>query len=145
MKRWNSEVIGSLFWIAVALFFCVGAMKMNLGSLQNPGPGYIPLGMSLLLLCFSLFTLARGLMASTGGISSIRWKRPALVMSSAVLYVFLISRAGFLISTFVVMIILFGLLIRVKRRRWLNVFICSAATAVGAWLVFSVGLRVPFP
>ena len=64
MKRWNSEVIGSLFWIAVALFFCVGAMKMNLGSLQNPGPGYIPLGMSLLLLCFSLFTLVRGLIAS---------------------------------------------------------------------------------
>jgi hypothetical protein len=145
MKRWNSEVIGSLFWIAVALFFCAGAMKMNLGTLQSPGPGYIPLGMSLLLLCFGLVTLARGLMASTGGISSIHWKRPGLVMASAVLYLFLISRAGFLISTFVVMVILFGLLIRVKKRRWLNVFICSVATAVGAWLVFSVGLHVPFP
>jgi putative tricarboxylic transport membrane protein len=145
MGRWNSEVIGSLFWIAVGLFFFVGAMNLKLGTLRNPGPGFIPLGMASLLLCFSLFTLAKGLIMSTGRISRIPWKRPALVMASALLYVLLISRAGFLLSTFILMAILFGFLIRVKRRKWLSVFICSAAAAVTAWLIFSVGLRVPFP
>jgi hypothetical protein len=145
MKRWNSEVIGSLFWIAVGLFFVVGAVNLKLGTFRNPGPGFIPLGMATLLLCFSLFTLAKGLITSTDGISRIPWKRPALVIASALLYIFLISRVGFPASTFVLMAILFGLLIRVKRRRWLSVFICSAATAVVAWLVFSIGLRVPFP
>src|SRR5512139_657823 len=128
MKRWNSEVIGNLFWIAVGLFVVAGAVNLQLGTLRNPVPAFIPLGMALLLLCFSLFTLAKGLIVPTGSIGRIPWKRPALVIASAVLYVFLISRAGFLLSTFVLMAILFGLLIRVKRRRWLNVFICSAAT-----------------
>jgi putative tricarboxylic transport membrane protein len=145
MKRWNSEVIGGLFWIAVGLFFVVGAIHLKLGTLRNPGPGFIPLGMASLLLCFSLFTLAKGLIVPTGGISRIPWKRPTLVIASALLYLFLISRVGFFVSTFVLMAILFGFLIRLKRRKWLSVFLCSAATAVAAWLVFSIGLRVPFP
>lgn len=145
MKRLGTEVIGSLFWIAVALFFAMGAARMKLGTLRNPGPGFIPLGMALLLLCFSVFTFAKGLLKSTERIGDIPWKRPLLVVASVVLYILLLSLSGFLPSTFILMILLFGLLIRVKRKRWLKVFFCSVATALGAWLVFSIFLGVPFP
>ena len=145
MKRLDLEVIGSLFWMVVAIFFALGAVKLKLGSFHNPGPGFIPLGMALLLLSFSLFTLTRGLIKPLGKVTPIPWKRPALVIASVLVYMLLLGTLGFLPSTFILMAILFGLLITVKRSRWLKVFLCAAATALCAWLVFSIFLRVPFP
>ena len=61
MKRLDLEVIGSLFWIMVGIAFALGALKMRLGTFRNPGPGFIPLGIALLLLSFSLVNLIKGL------------------------------------------------------------------------------------
>ena len=145
MKRLDLEVIGSLFWMAVGIFFALGAVKLKLGTFRNPGPGFIPLGMSLLLLSFSLFNLTKGLINPARYASGIPWKRPALVVASVLFYMLLLGRLGFLPSTFILMAILFGLLIRVKRSQWPRVLFYAAATALCAWLVFSIFLRVPFP
>jgi hypothetical protein len=143
MKRLES--IGGLFWAAVGIFFAYGAVRLKLGTFRNPGPGFIPLGMALLLILFSLFTLTKGLTRPVEQGAPIPWKRPALVVGSVLLYGLLLSLIGFLLSTFVLMTLLFGLLISGRPRRWLCATLCALATALGAWLVFSVLLRVPFP
>ena len=145
MKRLDSEVIGGFFWAAVGVFFALGALKLKLGAFRNPGPGFIPLGIALLLLLFSLFTLAKGLIRPTGRTREIPWKRPALLIGAVFLYGLLLPIIGFLPATFILMAILLGLLMKVEKRRWLYVLLFSAVTALGAWLVFSVFLRVPFP
>ena len=145
MKRLDLEVTGSLFWIAVAIFFALGAVRLKLGNFRNPGSGFIPLGVALLLLSFSLFTLIKGLIKPLGQINRIPWKRPALVILSVLLYMFLLGIIGFLSSTFILMAFLFGLLISGKGGRWLKVFFCAAVAALSSWLVFSIFLRVPFP
>src|SRR3990170_7361976 len=99
MKRLDSEVIGSLFWMAVGISFALGAVKLKLGTFRNPGPGFIPLGMSLLLLSFSLFNLTKGLINPARYASGIPWKRPALVVASVLLYMWLLVLIGFLPST----------------------------------------------
>ena len=144
MRRFESEVVGSLFWMAVGIFFAVGGVMLNLGTLRNPGPGFLPLVMALLLVCFSLFTLGKALIKPVRPLSRFPWKRPALVVASVFFYGLLLDLAGFLISTFILTFILFGLLIRSKNR-WPKVFFYAAATGVVAWLVFSVALSVPFP
>jgi len=145
MKRLDLDVIGGLFWAAVGIFFASGAVKLKLGTFRNPGPGFIPLGIALLLLLFSLFTVAKGLVKPTGRAREIPWKRPAVVIGAVSLYGLLLSIIGFLPATFILMVILLGLLMRADKRRSLYVLLFSAATALGAWLVFSVFLRVPFP
>jgi len=145
MKRLDLEVVGGFFWAAVGIFFALGAVKLKLGTFRNPGPGFIPLGVALLLLFFSLFTLAKGLVKPPGGTREIPWKRPALMIGAVFLYGLLLSVIGFLPATFILMVILLGLLMRVEKRRSLYVLLFSAVIALGAWLVFSVFLRVPFP
>ncbi len=145
MKRLDLDAIGGLFWAAVGIFFALGAVRLKLGTFRNPGPGFIPLGIALLLLFFSLFTLARGLIKPAGKAREIPWKRPALVIGAVFLYGLLLSLIGFLPATFILMAILLGLLMKVEKGRWLYVLLFSAVTALGAWLVFSVFLRVPFP
>lgn len=143
MRRLESEVIGSLFWMGVGIFFALEGVKLNLGTFRNPGPGFLPVIMALILLLFSLFTLAKGLIKPERPVIRILWKRHALMIASVFFYGLLLDLFGFLFSTFITMVILFGLLR--GKSRWTIVFIYSAATALAAWLVFSVALNIPFP
>ena len=145
MRRLESTVVAGFFWIAVGLFFVFSGLSLKFGSLESPGPGFLPRILGLILTFSGLFILVKGLIQPTGLAEKIPWKRPALVIGAVFLYGLLLTAIGFLPSTFVLMIILFSLLIPVRRRKWLYIFLSAAASALGAWLVFSVFLRVPFP
>ena len=144
MKRLGSEIVGSLFWLAVGVFFAVGGIMLKPGTLRNPGPGLLPLIMSLLLISFSLFVLLRGLIGPEGILKGIQWKGQAVVVASVFLFGLLLDLLGFLLSTFALMFVLYGLLFEGKNK-WPRVFFYAAATALVGWLVFSVALKVPFP
>jgi hypothetical protein len=144
MRRLESEVVGGLFWMAVGLSFALAGVKLNVGTLTNPGPGFFPMIIALILTFSGLLTLAKGLIRPVRPVSRISWKQQALATASVFFYGLLLDFVGFLISTFVLMFVLFGLLIKGKSR-WQKVFLYAAATAVASWLVFSVALSVPFP
>jgi len=144
MKRLESEVIGSLFWMAVGIFFALGGVKLNLGTFRNPGAGFLPTIMGLVLVFFSFLTLVKGLIRPIRPISRIPWRRHALAVASVFFYGLLLDYIGFLPSTFILMFILFGFLIK-GERKWPRVFLYSASTALSAWLLFSMALSVPFP
>ena len=142
-RRLEPEVIGSLFWLALGIFFLLGGIKLGLGTLSSMGPGFLPVIMATFLIFFSLFTFVKGLIGPGRNISRIPWIRSMLMIASVFFYGLLLDLIGFLLSTFIMMFILFGLLR--GKSRWAHVFICSAATALAAWLVFSVALSIPFP
>jgi uncharacterized BrkB/YihY/UPF0761 family membrane protein len=144
MKRLGSEVVGSLFWLAVGVFFGVGGIMLKPGTLRNPGPGLLPLIMSLLLISFSLFTLAKGLIGPQGILKGIQWKGQTVVVASVFFYGLLLQLLGFLLSTFTLMFILYGLMFE-GTNKWPRVFFYAAVTALAGWLLFSVALKVPFP
>ncbi len=144
MKRIGSEAVGSLFWLAVGLFFAVGGLLLKPGTPRNPGPGFLPLTMALLLVALSLFVLAKGLMRTEKHCETIRWRRQAVLLAAVFAYGWLLDLAGFLLSTFGLMFALFALLSNGKGF-WPRVFFSAAATALVGWLVFSVALKVPFP
>lgn len=144
MKRIESEVVGSFFWLAVGIFFAVGGVKLGLGTSRNPGPGFLPLIMALIFISFSLFILAKGLIKPERPISGFPWRRHALMVASVFFYGLLLDLLGFLLSTFFLMFALYGLLFTGKSR-WRSVFFYAAATALVGWFVFSVILKVPFP
>ena len=144
MKRLGSEVVGSLFWLAVGVFFGVGGIMLKPGTLRNPGPGLLPLIMSLLLISFSLFILAKGLIGPQGILKGIQWKGQTVVVASVFFYGLLLQLLGFLLSTFTLMFILYGLMFE-GTNKWPRVFFYAAITALAGWLLFSVALKVPFP
>jgi len=144
MKRVGTEAIGSLFWLAVGLFFAVGGFLLKLGTLRNPGPGFLPLMMASLLIAFSLFLLVRGLVEPGKVLKGVQWKPQSVLVVSVLIYGVLLGFMGFLLSTFVLMFVLFALFFEGKRRMPRALFY-AATTAVIGWLVFSVALKVPFP
>ena len=144
MKRIGSEVVGSLFWLAVGVFFAVGGILLKLGTMRSPGPGFLPLMMALLLIAFSLFVSVRGIVEPGKLLKGVPWKGQTVLVVSVFLYGLLLELAGFLPSTFVLMFVLFGLFFEGKGR-WPKVLFYAAITALIGWLVFSLALKVPFP
>lgn len=144
MKRLGSEVVGGLFWLAVGIFFALGAIWLKPGTLRNPGPGFLPLMMASLLVCSSLTVLAKGLVVPTKRLKKIEWRGQSILVVSVFVYGVLLDLVGFLLSTFALMCVLFGLLFAGKNR-WAKVACCAVATALVGWLVFAVALKVPFP
>ncbi len=144
MKRLGSEAAGSLFWLAVGVFFAVGGVLLKPGTLRNPGPGFLPLVMALLLACLSLFVLTRGLSLQAKRLEAIHWKGQAALVGAVFVYGWFLDLAGFLLSTFGLMCVLFGLMSS-GNGRWPRACLYAAATALAGWLVFAVALKVPFP
>jgi putative tricarboxylic transport membrane protein len=60
-----------------------------------------------------------------------------------VLYAFLMEKAGFLLSTPIVLVLVLAGLLRI--RRWSFIAMMSAGTTLVCWLIFIVLLRVPLP
>ena len=144
MKRVGEDTVGGFFWLAVGLVFAVGGVLLNPGTLRRPGPGFLPLILASLLVLFSLLVLAKGLMKKDRLVKVIRWKNQIILVAAVFLFGLLLTYTGFLFSTFVLMIILFGQLFT-GEKRWRRVLFYAAATALIGWLVFSVALHVPFP
>ena len=126
------------------MFFACAGLNLKLGNLHSPGPGFLPIIVSLTLIFFGLVSLAKGLIRPERSVKGIVWKRPLFMIASVFFFGFLLDFIGFLLSTFILMFILFGLLITGKRK-WPRVIFYSVVIALAAWLVFSVALKVPFP
>jgi hypothetical protein len=144
MRRLESTVVAGFFWIAVGLFFVFSGLSLKFGTLESPGPGFLPQILGLILTFSGLSILVKGLIRPVGPVSGISWKQQALAVASVFFYGLILDIFGFLISTFMLMFILFGLSIKGKNR-WYRVFLYAAITAVVSWLVFSVAAKVPFP
>jgi hypothetical protein len=129
--------------MAIGIFFATGALKLGVGTLRSPGPGFLPVIMATILILSSLFTLGRGLIRPVRPISRFPWRRHVLMIASVFFYGLLLGLIGFLLSTFITMFILFGLLR--GKSSWIMVLIYAAITAMTGWLVFSVALNIPFP
>jgi putative tricarboxylic transport membrane protein len=144
LKRIGSETIGSLFWVGVGGFFAIEGVRLGVRTMRNPGPGFLPVIMALLLIFFSLLILIKGLMNPAETVVRVSWKRHAWVIAVVFLYIFLLDGFGFLLSTFVLMFMLFSLLFKGKNR-WRTVLFYSLVTALSAWLLFEKVARMPFP
>ncbi len=139
----RKEIIEGLFWIAVGIFFAFFGVKLNLGTLNTPGPGFLPVVMAVVLIFLALLLIGRSLMRTATLAIGIPWKRPALMICYVFLYGFLLEFVGFFLSTLILMFLQLGLL--KGKGRWSGVLIYAAATSLGAWLVFSVAMDIPFP
>lgn len=130
--------------MGTGIFFALIAVKLDVGSLSSPGPGFVPLMMALLLVLLSLWALIKGLVDRQESAKRIYWRRHALVVISVFVYGLLLGFVGFLVSTFLLTCILFGLLAK-RGQTWSWILFYAAITAFSAWLIFSWGLGVPFP
>ena len=143
-----------LIWVFLGTGVCVGSIQLKMGDFHTPGAGFLPFFAGALLALFGLILMIPALLSQaaakkvTGDQMSSpqhHWRRfvvPSLAVTILLGYILLLEPLGFLLTTFVCLLLLFKLS---ERRRWLTPLVLSSSTAVLTYLLFSVWLQCQLP
>jgi putative tricarboxylic transport membrane protein len=147
VKKTKTTIAGSvaLFWIALGILVCYGASRLGLGSVTEPGSGFIFFWSGLILVILSLMDLAESLhgaeelVQKTG---AMNWIKIALVILSLILYAFFLERLGFVVTTFVLLSFLLGW---IERTSWARSLGIASLAALGSFAIFELWLKIRLP
>jgi len=136
----------SLFWLIVAVVICVHAAQLGLGTLSEPGSGFVFLFSGFLIGIFSVVIFVLSLKRKGGeSISPFRnvhWGKLGLALAYILLYGLLLERLGFLLTTFLLLGLLLG---TIESKRWYVMFLVALTGALGTYGIFELWLHTRLP
>jgi putative tricarboxylic transport membrane protein len=121
---------------------------MDTGTFHSPGPGFLPFWSGVMLGLFSILLVATSLMKLPGkGEEKHLWKgkdwsKVVIVLISLFVYALFLQQLGYLIATFGLMVLMFGVMR--KTRWWIRIF-AAAVTVSTTYILFYVWLEVQLP
>ena len=147
MKKTKSIAASAsaIFWIAVGILVCYGATRLGLGSVTEPGAGFIFFWSGLILVLLSLMVLAESVRSSEDTVQEMgkmNWPKIALVLLSLLFYAFFLERLGFALTTFVLLSFLLGWIERINWTRSVGV---ASAAALACFAIFELWLKIRLP
>lgn len=143
--RITLDTYGALFWVALGLLVCYGANRLGLGSVTDPGSGFIFFWSGLILAFLSLVLFAdslRGVSAEAQEIEGTNWAKIVLVLVSLVLYALFLERLGFALTTFLLLSFLLGIS---EGKNWPRALGVATAAALGSFAIFELWLKIRLP
>jgi putative tricarboxylic transport membrane protein len=142
----RTYVIVNIFWLVLSTAVCVESWSLKVGGLHNPGPGFLPFYTAILLGLLALISLLQTLKESEGPASEIwggiQFGKLAILLGTLFLYVFLLDRLGFLLGTFLLLLVLFRI---VESYSWKIVLFSSLLTTAATYFFFVILLESRLP
>jgi hypothetical protein len=139
------DFFSGLLFIAVGVIFAVGASTYPMGSSANPGAGFLPLALAVLMLLLGVIVLFKSLTIETEGgdpIGSIAWRPLFVVLAAIGVFGLSIERLGLVIAV----PLLIGLVSFAGGEfRWRSVVASAIVLTLFAWAVFGVALKLQMP
>ncbi len=144
----NPDQFSSLFWLFAGIMIALWSLRYGFGSLHEPGIGFITffagsiLAVLALILFFTSFRLQKG-----GGTLWNLWagldvRKVVYVLVLLTAYTVLLRPTGFLLSTCILLFLLF----RVKGAyRLVTAIIFSILVTAVSYLIFDVWLQAQLP
>jgi hypothetical protein len=144
----RSDLISGVFWLSLGVLFSVWSTSYQIGSLAQPGPGFLPLVLGILLICFSLILVVRGLRAyrsrETGSavFQPGTWKRITYTLTVLVFATSLFETAGYLLTIF---LFIFFLMLWTEWRNLKKIITTAFLTTLAVYLIFVLLLKQQLP
>jgi putative tricarboxylic transport membrane protein len=142
----NSELWGGLIGLALGLFVIRSGIKLKLGSINDPGSGYVLFYTGILMCLFALSIVFASLTEGGPGFGSrwegARWTRPLVVIACLIAFSLALEPLGFLLSAIPLMLLL---LRAVDPVRWTLAVPIAVLTPLGAWWVLKHVLLIQLP
>ena len=136
----SRDFYSSLFWLALGVGVCYGGYDLDLGTLHDPGSGFMFFWVGLIMVGLSLSIFIKGMRKEAdaqgvrGMFSGLRW--------SKVIYAYIFNFLGFILATVLLLIFLFK---AIEPQRWSAAILGAMASSMVAYLVFQVWLGSQLP
>jgi len=140
---WRDRLSGVLIIIFSGVTIYL-AFKLPMGKTGKPGPGIFPLILGVVIGLLSLLLFLRTLRSKgefgTEEIPTTKW-RLVYLLGDLCLYAFLLRPLGFLISTWIFLIVLKPIV----KKKWIPVLLGSLFISVTLFCFFNYLLKVELP
>jgi hypothetical protein len=142
----SKDLISSLFWTASGGAIILASLRLPLGAPQNPGPGFLPFLVGVLMLVLSVALLIRSARSreekKTGPAASSKKLKLVATTAALFLFAFAFPHLGFLITTIPLMIFLPRV---IGELNWKVSLAIGFLTSLAMYALFKVWLKVQFP
>lgn len=142
-----SDRVVTIFLLVTGVYTCFESLGLSLGSLGNPGAGFLPFILGTSLICLSIILLLRSkkeTKASNESTPRVKdWRRRVIYVVIVMLgYVLLLEPLGFVLCS----LLLMGFLMRaLEPQKWLAVIIVAVGITITTYFLFIRWLHVPLP
>lgn len=142
----NSELWGGLIGLALGGFVIWSGLKLKLGTVNDPGSGFVLFYTGILMCLFAAAIIIAAL--TEGGPTfgsrweNTRWTKPAIVIALLTVFAFSLNTFGFLLSSIPLMVLLLRLIDPV---RWQLAIPIALLVPIGMWWVLKRLLLIQLP
>jgi putative tricarboxylic transport membrane protein len=146
VRKLDLDQVVTLGLMIVGVAITVGGVRLKIGSISVPEPGFFPFISGAMVAALSLCRLIAGGMRKTqageaGESTDTSWKAVALA-AALIAYTLILDGLGFIIATSALAIAV----MRIARpQSWISIIAISIALAVACYYLFSVLLKVSLP
>jgi putative tricarboxylic transport membrane protein len=142
----NSELWGGLIGLALGVFVIWSGLKLKLGSIHDPGSGYVLFYTGLLICVFAVTIIVAAITENGPTFGSrwedTRWTKPLLVIACLTAFAFALEPLGFLLSAIPLMLLLLRVIDPV---RWSLAIPIAVLAPLGVWWVLKRLLLIQLP
>lgn len=143
LRQLRSDQFSGLMLILLALYVGWENRAYPVGTLQEPGPGYVPLLLAIFLGVMGLLIVIWG--GRSQPLAAIRWPevtRAIVILLACGVGAFALERIGYRLTVIAFLIFFLGV---VERRRPLAVALVSIGFGLASYYVVGDLLHVPLP
>lgn len=142
-----ADILSTLFWLAAALGIAWAGFDLRLGTLNDPGSGFMIFWVGVVMTGLCLATLVAALRAPAGGSlralwAGLRWRHVPYVAALLALYAWLMPTLGFPLMSALLLMVLFK---TIEPQGWAVAIAGAIVSTAVAWLVFARWLGTQLP
>lgn len=144
----KADRISGSFWFIFSVMVSIESYRLGLGTLHQPGPGFLFFWAGIFLGILSVVVIIRTWGSKKAGEPEIsifggqNMTKVVLVLISLFLYALLMEKIGFIIITLLLFVFLLGV---IEKKRWFFAIFVSILVTVIAYLIFEIWLRSQLP
>ncbi|MBR0902934.1 tripartite tricarboxylate transporter TctB family protein [Bradyrhizobium liaoningense] len=142
----NSELWGGLIGLALGGFVIWHGLKLKLGTINDPGSGYVLFYAGILICVFATSIIISAITEGGPTLASrwenARWGKPLLVIACLAAFSVALEPLGFLLSSIPLMLLLLRLIDPV---RWTLAVPIAVLVPLGMWWVLKRLLLIQLP
>jgi len=144
MNQYERRIAIFMILLGVATSF-YSVVKLKLGTLQEPGPGFFPFvcGLGIVILCLIWFITSPKVEQTLEPLwSKENWIAPTIATVLVTLYTYGLETLGYCAST---LLFLLAWQFAIEREKWLKTSIIAIVGTAAMYVLFSYLLQVPLP
>jgi hypothetical protein len=139
------DFLSGLMFLIIGIAFAIGSTNYALGNSAQPGAGYFPLILSVLMAVIGAVVLFKSLTIETEGgdpVGAVAWRPLIVIVASIAVFGLTIESLGlFLAVPILILIASFA----GRQFKWLGVLINCVVLTLFSWLVFVFALKLTIP